>query len=160
MNPNVVLCVMITSGFGIGTFIAVGVLLIQQLKIGLTNTTGIEQWILEKAKWRRTEILKTDEKFQYPYNLGWYKAEFLIAFCCSKKSELLKNFGHKFRRSFKNVLVKILVFWKKFHFFVKCSFLVKLFFCQNFSCLEKVSFFRKMFVFGKITFFCQNFLFV
>ena len=71
MNPNLVLGVMITSGFGIGTFIAVGVLLIQQLKIALTNTTGIEQWILEKAKWRRKEILKVDGEFLYPYNIGW-----------------------------------------------------------------------------------------
>ena len=71
MNPNLVLAVMITSGFGIGTFIAVGVLLYQQVKIALTNKTGIELWILEKAKWRRKEVLKTEEAFVFPYDLGW-----------------------------------------------------------------------------------------
>jgi len=71
MNPNVVLAVMISSGFGIGTVIAVGVLLYQQIRILLRNKTGIESWIVEKANWRRKEILNIKEKYSFPYDLGW-----------------------------------------------------------------------------------------
>ncbi|PSN52706.1 Palmitoyltransferase ZDHHC6, partial [Blattella germanica] len=34
----------------------------------LRNQTGIEDWIVEKAHHRRDP---TDQKFIYPYNLGW-----------------------------------------------------------------------------------------
>ena len=54
-----------------GTVVAVGVLLYQQMKMVISNLTGIEQWILEKAKWRRKDILKTDDEYIFPYDLGW-----------------------------------------------------------------------------------------
>ena len=28
---------------------------------------------MEKANWRRKEILNSDEKFKFPYDLGWRK---------------------------------------------------------------------------------------
>lgn len=34
----------------------------------LKNKTEIEEWILEKARYRR---FGTDDKFIYPYSLGW-----------------------------------------------------------------------------------------
>lgn len=69
--PNIVLVVMVGSGFGLGTVIAVGVLLYSHLKITLKNETNIESWIIEKANWRRKEILNSDEIYEYPYDLGW-----------------------------------------------------------------------------------------
>jgi len=68
--PNIVLVVMVGSGFGLGTVIAVGVLLYSHLKITLKNETNIESWIIEKANWRRKEILNSDEIYDYPYDLG------------------------------------------------------------------------------------------
>ncbi|CAG5081582.1 Oidioi.mRNA.OKI2018_I69.PAR.g9917.t1.cds [Oikopleura dioica] len=72
LQPKLVLGVMISSGFGIGTVIAVGVLLYSQLQIVFTNMTGIESWIVEKANWRLNEDKKDEEKtqFNYPYDLG------------------------------------------------------------------------------------------
>ena len=69
--PNIVLVVMVGSGFGLGTVIAVGVLLYSHLKITLKNETNIESWIIEKANWRRKEILNSDEIYDYPYDLGY-----------------------------------------------------------------------------------------
>ncbi|CBY11136.1 unnamed protein product [Oikopleura dioica] len=71
LQPKLVLAVMVSSGFGIGTVIAVGILLYSQLQIVLTNMTGIESWIVEKANWRLNEVLeKKNEEFNYPYDLG------------------------------------------------------------------------------------------
>ena len=61
------------SGFGLGTVIAVGMLLISQIKIVLRNETSIESWIIEKANWRRKEVLKTDEVYKFPYNFGSWR---------------------------------------------------------------------------------------
>ena len=38
------------------------------MKAILKNCTGIEEWVLEKAAYRREG---TGEVFQHPYNLGW-----------------------------------------------------------------------------------------
>ena len=40
----------------------------KQAKAILKNRTGIEDWVLEKATFRREG---TDEKFLHPYDLGW-----------------------------------------------------------------------------------------
>ena len=56
-----------------GTVIAVGVLLVSQVKIALRNETSIESWIIEKANWRRKEILKSDEKYRFPYDFGSWR---------------------------------------------------------------------------------------
>ena len=70
IEPNIVLLVMVGSGFGLGTIIAVGVLFYSQIKITLKNETSIESWIIEKANWRRKEILQIQEKYIFPYDLG------------------------------------------------------------------------------------------
>jgi len=54
-------------GLAVGVVIAVGMLLYLQLRAVYRNRTGIEDWILEKARYRR---LRTEEKFVYPYDLG------------------------------------------------------------------------------------------
>ena len=43
----------------------------KQIRILLRNKTGIESWIVEKANWRRKEILNVEEKYSFPYDLGW-----------------------------------------------------------------------------------------
>lgn len=73
IEPNIVLAVMVGSGFGLGTVIAVGMLLISQIKIALRNETSIESWIIEKANWRRKEVLKTNQAYQFPYDFGSWR---------------------------------------------------------------------------------------
>lgn len=68
-------------GLSVGVVIAVGMLLYFQLKSIIKNRTGIEDWILDKALYRRKAIAKAakeagDEEFKiesfvYPYDLGW-----------------------------------------------------------------------------------------
>lgn len=68
-------------GLSIGVVLAVGMLLFFQIRAILRNQTGIEDWIVEKAKHRR---LGTDSVFVYPYNLGWKKNFFqVINITCS-----------------------------------------------------------------------------
>jgi len=55
-------------GLAIGVVFAVGFLFTIQMKAILKNCTGIEEWVLEKAAYRREG---TGEVFQHPYNLGW-----------------------------------------------------------------------------------------
>ena len=43
------------------------------MKIALRNETSIESWIIEKANWRRKEILKSDEKYRFPYDFGSWR---------------------------------------------------------------------------------------
>lgn len=67
-------------GLSVGVVIAVGMLLFFQLRSIIKNRTGIEDWILDKAIYRRKQIMKSaeaagDEDFQvdpfvYPYDLG------------------------------------------------------------------------------------------
>lgn len=67
-------------GLSVGVVIAVGMLLYFQLKSILRNRTGIEDWIIDKALYRRKMMMKaaqvagdTDyqvEPFIYPYDLG------------------------------------------------------------------------------------------
>ncbi|CAH0554084.1 unnamed protein product [Brassicogethes aeneus] len=56
-------------GFSIGVVIAVGLLLFFQVRGILRNSTGIEDWIVEKANYRR----RNDEAFIFPYDLGLKK---------------------------------------------------------------------------------------
>lgn len=63
---SLIFCVL-GLGLSIGVVIAVGMLLFFQLRAICRNRTGIEDWILEKAKYRREN---TNEEFIYPYNLG------------------------------------------------------------------------------------------
>jgi len=60
-------------GLSIGVVFAVGFLFTMQIKAVLKNRTGIEDWVLEKAAFRREG---TDEEFLHPYDLGW-KSNFL-----------------------------------------------------------------------------------
>lgn len=57
----------IACGLAFGTIIAVGILFYHQVKSLLSNATGIEQWIIEKAEYRRQN---SKNKFVYPYNYG------------------------------------------------------------------------------------------
>jgi palmitoyltransferase ZDHHC6 len=67
-------------GLSIGVVIAVGMLLFFQLRSIIRNRTGIEEWILDKAVYRRKQIKKAAEEagdddyqvepFVYPYDLG------------------------------------------------------------------------------------------
>jgi palmitoyltransferase ZDHHC6 len=64
----------------VGVIIAVGMLLFFQLRSILRNRTGIEDWILDKAIYRRKAIMRAakeagDDEYQvepfvYPYDLG------------------------------------------------------------------------------------------
>lgn len=68
-------------GLSIGVIIAVGMLLFFQLRSIFYNRTGIEEWILEKAKHRRGE---KNETFIYPYDLGYLRnIKQVLNFSCS-----------------------------------------------------------------------------
>ena len=54
-------------GLALGVVIAVGMLLVFQLKAVAKNQTGIEDWIKEKADFR---LRQTERKFTWPYDLG------------------------------------------------------------------------------------------
>ncbi|KAL0132068.1 hypothetical protein PUN28_000087 [Cardiocondyla obscurior] len=60
--------VVFTIGLSIGVVLAVGMLLYFQLSAIIRNQTEIEDWIMEKSRYRRDE---TDAKFIYPYSKGW-----------------------------------------------------------------------------------------
>jgi hypothetical protein len=70
-------------GLSIGVVIAVGMLLFFQLRSVIRNRTGIEDWILDKAIYRRRAMLRAAREagdmtfevrpFVYPYDLGWKK---------------------------------------------------------------------------------------
>lgn len=57
-------------GLSIGVVLSVGALFYFQMRAILRNRTGIEDWILEKALFRRHP---DDHTFIYPYDLGWKK---------------------------------------------------------------------------------------
>lgn len=67
-------------GLSVGVVIAVGMLLFFQLRSIMRNRTGIEDWILDKAVYRRKAMVKLAreegdeecqvEPFVYPYDLG------------------------------------------------------------------------------------------
>lgn len=67
-------------GLSVGVVIAVGMLLFFQMRAVLRNRTGIEDWILDKAIYRRQSMTRiarengnTDfqtKSFVYPYDLG------------------------------------------------------------------------------------------
>lgn len=60
---------LISLGLAAGVVFAVGFLFFVQMKVILRNQTAIEDWVHEKAVYRREG---TDEPlFIHPYNLGW-----------------------------------------------------------------------------------------
>lgn len=69
--PSVLTLVLVvfTIGLSIGVVLTMGMLLYTQMSAILKNRTEIEDWILEKANYRR---LGTGEKFVYPYSKGWF----------------------------------------------------------------------------------------
>ncbi|XP_044760994.1 palmitoyltransferase ZDHHC6 [Coccinella septempunctata] len=64
-----IICVL-SLGFAIGVVIAVGMLLYFQIRAIVRNRTGIEDWIIEKAAYRRRH---SNNPFIYPYDLGVWK---------------------------------------------------------------------------------------
>ena len=67
---------MFALGLAIGVVLAVGALLYFQLRAIWRNQTGIEDWIIEKANYRRKD---TDETFLHPYDLVSYTRFLKIA---------------------------------------------------------------------------------
>lgn len=65
------ICSMFAIGLAIGVTIAVGMLFFIQMKCIIKNETGIEQWIIEKAKDRERD--EEEGEFIYPYDLGCWK---------------------------------------------------------------------------------------
>lgn len=63
-------CCILSLGLAIGVVIAVGMLLVFQVLSVCRNKTGIEAWIMEKAKYRREG---TGDVFNFPYNLGCWR---------------------------------------------------------------------------------------
>uniref|UniRef100_A0A182K328 Palmitoyltransferase n=1 Tax=Anopheles christyi TaxID=43041 RepID=A0A182K328_9DIPT len=76
---SLVLCVF-NIGLAIGVVLTVGALLVYQLRSILNNRTAIEDWILEKARFRG---IRNDETFIYPYDLGkWNNLKQVLSFTC------------------------------------------------------------------------------
>lgn len=80
-------------GLSIGVVIAVGMLLFFQIRAVFRNKTGIEEWILDKAIYRRRAMVRAAREagdmnfdvkpFVYPYDMGWKKnAAQVLNFTC------------------------------------------------------------------------------
>ena len=77
------IAIIFNIGLSIGVVIAVGMLLFFQLRAVIRNRTGIEDWILDKAIYRRQAMMRAArdagnmnfkvKPFVYPYDLGWKK---------------------------------------------------------------------------------------
>lgn len=67
---SIIMCIL-GMGLAIGVVIGLSMLLYIQMKTIVTNQTGIEIWIVEKAIYRRYRNPDSDDEFLYPYNLGW-----------------------------------------------------------------------------------------
>lgn len=66
---SLIMCVF-SLGLAVGVVIAVGMLFLFQARAIIRNRTGIEDWIVEKAKYRREE---SGEEFIFPYDVGKYR---------------------------------------------------------------------------------------
>lgn len=62
---------MLSVGLAFGVVLAVGGLLVMQMRSIIKNETGIETWIKDKAEYRDRE--EDEEDFVFPYNLGRWK---------------------------------------------------------------------------------------
>lgn len=71
MTLTTLLVVMFALGLAIGVVLAVGALLYFQMRSIWRNQTGIEDWILEKANYRRKDTEET--YFIHPYDLVSFK---------------------------------------------------------------------------------------
>ena len=68
-------------GLALGVVIAVGMLLVFQIKAILKNQTGIEDWIKEKADFR---LRATGKTFVWPYDLGrWDNLKQVLGVSCA-----------------------------------------------------------------------------
>jgi len=63
---------LLATSLAIGVILAVGGLCFIQVRSILKNETGIESWIIEKARYREKEE-DEEETFVFPYNLGRWK---------------------------------------------------------------------------------------
>ncbi|XP_053678454.1 palmitoyltransferase ZDHHC6 [Anopheles nili] len=82
---SLVLCVF-NIGLAIGVVITVGALLVYQLRAILNNRTAIEDWILEKARFReeRNNQQPTTSRFVYPYDVGrWNNLAQVLNLTCT-----------------------------------------------------------------------------
>lgn len=74
---SLVMCVF-SLGLAVGVVIAVGMLLVFQVRSIVRNRTGIEDWILEKARFRRDNNGNDGgdsetNAFRHPYDLGSWR---------------------------------------------------------------------------------------
>ncbi|KAK5650884.1 hypothetical protein RI129_001913 [Pyrocoelia pectoralis] len=76
---GLILCVF-ALGLAVGVVLAVGMLLGLQLRAIIRNRTGIEDWILEKAIFRRKD---SKDLFVFPYHLGlWSNIRQVLNLSC------------------------------------------------------------------------------
>lgn len=77
---SLVLCVF-NIGLAIGVVITVGALFVYQMRSIFNNRTAIEDWILEKARYRQE---RTNEPFVYPYDVGrWDNMKQVLNLTCT-----------------------------------------------------------------------------
>ncbi|XP_068153279.1 palmitoyltransferase ZDHHC6 [Drosophila tropicalis] len=67
---SIIMCIL-GMGLAIGVVIGLSMLLYIQLKTIVMNQTGIEIWIVEKARYRLYRNGESEDDFVYPYDLGW-----------------------------------------------------------------------------------------
>merc|ERR1712111_21611 len=85
LTLTTLLVVMFALGLAIGVVLAVGALLYFQLRSIWRNQTGIEDWIIEKANYRRKD---TEDKFVHPYDLGiWNNLKGVLTWTCIPDSD-------------------------------------------------------------------------
>jgi len=67
LTVGTLLATLFGLGLALGVVIAVGLLLVFQVKSVMKNQTGIEDWIMEKATYRHRNL---GTEFVWPYHLG------------------------------------------------------------------------------------------
>ena len=90
LTLTTLLVVMFALGLAIGVVLAVGALLYFQLRSIWRNQTGIEDWILEKANYRRKADNDTGQHqpFLHPYDLGaWQNLREVITWTCIPRGD-------------------------------------------------------------------------
>lgn len=94
---SLVMCVF-SLGLAVGVVIAVGMLLVFQLRSIVRNRTAIEDWILEKARYRRqTGQTPPPEPFRHPYDLGGWRRNAAQVFGAQWWSPRPVGDGHTWR---------------------------------------------------------------
>ncbi|XP_030761991.1 palmitoyltransferase ZDHHC6 isoform X2 [Sitophilus oryzae] len=136
----------LSLGFAIGVVCAVGILFYFQLRSIYRNRTGIEDWIVEKANYRKRNHA---DKFKFPYNLGWRKnlkqvlnfsghpigdgINWPIGEGCHKYSLTVEQMEQKNEKRLKSKTYKIIKPASGYWFPLSHGFTV----CYNFPCTDE-----------------------